>query len=142
MVIVRWLAAVAIFASSVWPANAQTATVELSLDFARNLGPLNVKRIALGQGGLSPDPMWHSRVAEIRALHPAIVRIFIQTYFDLLAADGHYHFEALDQSVDDIVRTGATPLLNIDFKPRARQSTRESSIRATTGTGNRSSLRW
>lgn len=42
--------------------------VTLSCD--RQLAPLAIDHIALGQGGLSAEPMFHSRVAEIRALHP------------------------------------------------------------------------
>ena len=75
-------------------------------------------RMALGQGGLSEEPMWENRAAEIRALRPKLVRLFIQEYFDLLPARGKYHFETLDRSVDLILKTGAKPLMNIDFKPR------------------------
>ena len=49
---------------------AQTRSATLTLDFAKDAGPMEMNHIALGQGGLSPDPIWHSRVAEVRALHP------------------------------------------------------------------------
>ena len=80
-------------------------------------GPLDMGRMALGQGGLSEEPMWENRAAEIRALHPKLVRLFIQEYFDLLPARGKYNFATLDRSVDLILKTGAKPLMNIDFKP-------------------------
>jgi len=102
---------------SVAPAQPREAT--LRLRFAGNLGPLKIDHIALGQGGLSEYPMWDDRVAEIRALHPRVIRLFVQEYFDLLPERGGYHFETLDQSVDLIVRAGATPLLSIAFKPKA-----------------------
>ena len=70
------------------------------------------------QGGLSEEPMWADRAAEIRDLHPRLIRIFIQEYFDLLPERGRYHFQKLDESVDLILKTGAKPLMNIDFKPK------------------------
>ncbi len=90
----------------------------LRLSFSRKLGPLHIDRIALGQGGLSERPMWDSRAAEIRALRPAIIRLFVQEYFDLLPEPGRYHFDTLDRSVDLIDSTGAKTLFTICFKPR------------------------
>ena len=98
--------------------SAQPRSVSVGLFLDRPQGPLEIDRIALGQGGLSADPMWEQREAEVRALHPRVIRLFIQEYFDLLPAAGHYHFDTLDQSVDLILRTGATPLLSIAFKPK------------------------
>src|SRR4051812_36018164 len=65
---------------------AQTRSATLTLDFAKDAGPMEMNHVSLGQGGLSPDPIWHSRVAEIRALHPRLIRLFVQEYFDLLPA--------------------------------------------------------
>jgi hypothetical protein len=97
---------------------AQTGTATLTLDFAKGAGPMEMNHISLGQGGLSPDPIWRSRVSEVRALHPRLIRLFVQEYFDLLPAPGRYHFDTLDQSVDDIVQAGATPLMTIAIKPK------------------------
>ena len=109
---------VALVFGGVSVASAQPRQAALRLSFASNLGPLNIDRIALGQGGLSEYPMWDDRVAEIRALHPRMIRLFIQEYYDLLPKPGVYHFDTLDQSVDLITRTGAKPLLSIAFKPK------------------------
>jgi hypothetical protein len=79
---------------------------------------MNMERMALGQGGLSAEPMWDGRVAEVRALRPALIRLFVQEYFDLLTARGRYQFETLDRSVDTILATGAKPLMTLCFKPR------------------------
>ncbi len=98
---------------------AQERTAALRLSFDRSLGPARIERFALGQGGLSADPMWEERAEEIRALRPAMIRLFVQEYFDLLPSRGRYHFDTLDRSVDLIRSTGATPLLSIDFKPKA-----------------------
>ncbi|MGA3332623.1 MAG: hypothetical protein ABSC62_00520 [Terracidiphilus sp.] len=97
---------------------AQTRNATLTLNFAKNIGPMEMDHISLGQGGLSPDPIWDNRVAEVRALHPRLIRLFVQEYFDLLPEDGRYHFETLDRSVDEIVRAGAVPLMCITIKPK------------------------
>jgi hypothetical protein len=100
-----------------WPAlPTKAATVRVYLN--ERQGPLEIDRFALGQGGLSDDPIWLDRAAEIRALHPRLIRLFIQEYFDLLPEKGRYHFETLDRSVDLILQTGAKPLMCIAFKPR------------------------
>jgi len=99
-------------------ANAQPRTVTMQLDLDKRTGELEIDRFALGQGGLSEDPMWTDRAAEIRALRPRLIRLFIQEYFDLLPERGSYHFKTLDQSVDLITSTGATPVMCIAFKPK------------------------
>lgn len=97
---------------------AQTEPVQVTVSLNERLGPMKIDQFALGQGGLSEDPMWDSRIAEIRAIGPRIIRLFIQEYFDLLPAEGKYHFDTLDRSVDTILRAGAKPLMCICFKPR------------------------
>lgn len=92
------------------------AVVQVS--FGERTGALDLGRMALGQGGLSAEPMWDSRMPEIRALNPRLVRLFLQEYFDLLPAPGQYHFDTLDKNVDLILATGAKPLMAIAFKPR------------------------
>lgn len=99
-------------------AGAQDPQTNVEVRFGKRLGPLEIHRMALGQGGLSDQPMWQDRVSEIRALRPALIRLFIQEYFDLLPEKGRYHFETLDRSVDTILQTGAQPLMCICFKPR------------------------
>src|SRR5256885_6031352 len=77
-------------------ASAQSQVAEVTVSFTNRLGPLEIHKMALGQGGLSEEPMWDSRVAEIRALKPGIIRLFIQEYFDLLPERDRYHFDTLD----------------------------------------------
>jgi xylan 1,4-beta-xylosidase len=105
--------------AAIMPVAAQTREATVTLDFSKNLGPAQMDHISLGQGGLSPDPIWHSRIAEIRALHPRLIRLFVQEYFDVMPAVGEYHFETLDRSVDDIVQAGAIPLMSITIRPKA-----------------------
>lgn len=92
--------------------------MQVTVSLTERLGPMRMERFAIGQGGLSPEPMWDRRIAEVRALGPAIIRLFIQEYFDLLPAPGQYHFDTLDRSVDTILMAGAEPLMCICFKPR------------------------
>ncbi len=97
-------------------AEEQIAQVTVSME--DRLGPMKIDHMALGQGGLSAEPMWDDRIAEIRALRPKLIRLFIQEYFDLLPEPGRYDFHTLDRSVDTILKTGAKPLMCICFKPR------------------------
>jgi hypothetical protein len=103
------------WASSV---SAQPRDVSVNVSVAERLGSLEIDRMALGQGGLSDEPMWDNRVAEIKALRPRLIRLFIQEYFHLLPDLGRTHFETLDRSVDTILKTGAKPLMCICFKPK------------------------
>ena len=73
-----WLASTSVVVT------AQTQTAQVQVAFSQRLGPLEIGKMALGQGGLSDDPMWADRLAEVRALHPRVIRLFIQEYFNLL----------------------------------------------------------
>ncbi|HVV73060.1 MAG TPA: hypothetical protein VHI52_16415, partial [Verrucomicrobiae bacterium] len=99
-------------------ASGQASTASIVVDFSDKVGPMQIDHMALGQGGLSDEPMWANRVPEIRALHPALVRLFVQEYFELLPRKDHYHFATLDRSVETILEAGAKPLMCICFKPR------------------------
>ena len=96
----------------------QTQPVSVRVFLNEQQGLLEIDRFALGQGGLSEEPMWDNRVAEIRALRPKIIRLFIQEYFNLLPERDQYYFETLDRSVETILKTGAKPLMCICFKPK------------------------
>jgi len=91
---------------------------QVTVSFTNRLGPMRIDQMALGQGGLSDAPMWSDRVAEVRALHPRVIRLFIQEYFDLMPERGRYHFDTLDRSVETIFAAGAKPLMCLCFKPR------------------------
>jgi len=114
----RWAPYLALLLSAASPALPQNRAVSLRLNLKDTSGPMEMDRFALGQGGLSEEPMWADRWAEIRDLHPRVIRLFVQEYFDLLPEHGRYHWDKLDESVDLIRKTGATPLMNIDFKPK------------------------
>ncbi len=111
----RCLGAMLVCASFVFP---QDAAVAVRVNLADRLGPMEIDRFGVGQGGFCPEPMWSERMTEIRTIHPRVIRLFVQEYFDLLPARGRYHWDTLDQSVDLILKTEAKPLLCIAFKPR------------------------
>jgi len=112
---VKFLTVICLGWVSAAQAQPHVGTVEVA--FGQRIGPLEIDRMALGQGGLSDEPMWDSRVTEVRALKPRLIRLFVQEYFQLLPVRGHDHFETLDRSVDTILKAGAKPLMCLCFKP-------------------------
>jgi hypothetical protein len=88
------------------------------VDFNNKLGPMNIDRFSLGQGGFSSALSFDNRTAEISLLKPRMIRMFLQPFFDVLPAPGKYQFSALDPSIDSILKTGAKPLLCIVMKPK------------------------
>jgi len=120
----RLLMAVALLASfaRAAPEEPQTRASEsasMVLDVTHRLGPIRIGKVAsLGQGGQSPDPIWAGRAAEIRALHPRVIRLFLQEYFDELPSKGTYNFKSMDKVVDLVSESGSEPMMNICFKPK------------------------
>ncbi len=110
-----WLALTACFCGVL---RAEGPPAQVRVVFTEQLGPMHMERMALGQGGLSEEPMFADRVTELRALRPAVIRLFVQEYYNLLPDRGRYHFDTLDRMVDSILKTGAKPLMCLCFKPR------------------------
>jgi hypothetical protein len=77
-----WAPLIALMIAAAGSASPQSRNISLRLNLNDTAGPLEIDRFALGQGGLSEEPMWADRVAEIRDLHPRLIRLFIQEYFD------------------------------------------------------------
>lgn len=90
----------------------------LTVNLSKRLGPMDIGRFGLGQGGISPLPMWDDCLYEVRALRPKVIRLFVQEYFDVVPARGRYDWKMLDRSVDNILAAGAEPLLCLTVKPR------------------------
>ena len=97
---------------------AQPSSTTVTVHLNNRLGPMDINRFSLGQGGFSPAPMFAEDTSQIRALRPRVIRLFIQDYYNLLPAPGQYRFSTLDASVDLILKAGAKPLLCIIFKPK------------------------
>jgi hypothetical protein len=93
--------------------------LKITVDTSHPAGAIDLTRYALGQGGLSDRPMISDRVQQIRQLHPQTIRLFVQQYFDLYPAHHQYHWDTLDKAIEAILATGAKPIMNICFKPKA-----------------------
>jgi xylan 1,4-beta-xylosidase len=92
--------------------------VNLVIDTFRTLGPIDLSRYALGQGGLSDQPMIDDRIEQIRQLHPQTIHVFLQEYFNLYPAHHKYHWDTLDKTMEAIRATGASPVVSLCIKPR------------------------
>jgi hypothetical protein len=90
----------------------------MTIDLNKDLGPVEIDRFGLGQGGLADTPIWGDRIPEIRSLRPRLIRLFLQEYFDVYPRKGVYRWERLDASVQTILETGAQPLMCIAIKPK------------------------
>jgi xylan 1,4-beta-xylosidase len=97
---------------------AGAATVELFINTAKPGAALDLTRYGLGQGGLSVEPMFDDHADEIATLRPQTIRLFVQEYFNLYPAHGVYHWDTLDRSIENILATGARPLMCLCLKPR------------------------
>jgi hypothetical protein len=99
-------------------ATASPPSINLIVSTSQTSGPIDLTRYALGQGGLSEQPMIGGRVDQIGQLHPRTIRLFVQEYFDLYPAHRQYHWVTLDPAIEAILATGAKPIMNLCFKPR------------------------
>ena len=100
------------------PAAASAEPVELVIDSAHPAGEIDLTRYSLGQGGLSHEPMFDVHLDQVARLKPRTIRLFVQEYFDLYPERGRYHWDTLDRSLENILATGAKPLMSLCFKPR------------------------
>lgn len=100
------------------PGDPARPKIALVIDTTRALEPIDLTRYALGQGGLSEQPMIGDRADQIRQLHPQTINFFVQEYFDLYPAQHQYHWTTLDKAIETILATGAKPIMNLTFKPR------------------------
>jgi hypothetical protein len=92
---------------------ADAPPVQVRVVFNEELGPMLMERMALGQGGLSEEPMFADRLTEIRALKPGIIRLFVQEYYNLLPERGQYHFTAAILRADPDARIGGPALASV-----------------------------
>jgi hypothetical protein len=92
---------------------------EVKVEFSKDLEPMKMEQMALGEGGLSEEPMLANRVTELKALHPAIIRLFVSEYYEVLSQKSSYNFKTLDSMVSNILATGAKPFMSFCLKPKA-----------------------
>jgi len=94
------------------------ANIVLSVDTSKTLGPIDLTKYALGQGGLSDKPMIDTHVTQIAQLHPQTIRLFVKDFFDLYPAHGQYHWDTLDKAIEARLNAGAEPIMSLAFKPK------------------------
>jgi hypothetical protein len=97
---------------------ALSQNAELVIDTDHSSGPIDLTRYALGQGGVSAQPMITDRIDQIKQLHPQTIHIFLQEYFNIYPAHHQYHWESFDKTLEAVSATGATPIVSLVFKPK------------------------
>jgi len=84
-------------------------------------GKINYSWAAISQGGEEPPPMLKTAVPKIQELTPKYIRIdHIYDYYDIVRKqDGKYYydFSKLDDTVEDIIKTGASPFFSLSYMP-------------------------
>ena len=98
-------------------ARCQVSPLKLDIDGSPLKGKKDLTHYALGQGGLSSQPMIDAHLPQLQQLHPKTIRFFIQEYYGIYPAKGQYNWEKLDRMFSAIVATGAHPIADICFKP-------------------------
>lgn len=86
------------------------------------VGPLSRPWEALAQGGEGKGRMLEATIFDVRQLKPRYIRIdHIFDQYDIVSKDANgiiqYNFTLLDQTVDDILASGALPLLSLSYMP-------------------------
>ena len=78
---------VMLVAAADWgPQPARGQITELTVDTVHSPGPIDLTRYALGQGGISDQPMITDRIEQIAQLHPQTIHVFLQEYFNIYPA--------------------------------------------------------
>src|SRR5437870_5800406 len=70
--------------------------VEVKVDASEVLGPLELWRHCICQGGVSPTPLPNRIVEATRKLRPRLIRVFIQEFFRIYPEHGRFDWGRLD----------------------------------------------
>lgn len=92
---------------------------EVWVDAEERLGPLELWRHGLGQGGINPLPLPARVVEGVRRLRPRLVRVFLQEYFAVYPEHGRFDWGKLDPYMDALAQTGGKVVAAVTIKPRA-----------------------
>jgi len=90
----------------------------VTVDLARDEGPLELWRQTIGHGGINPRPLPDRVVEGLARLHPRLIRIFIQQFFNVYPEHGRFDWSKLDPYMDALDKTGAKVVAAITIKPR------------------------
>jgi xylan 1,4-beta-xylosidase len=89
----------------------------ITVDTEAQTGAIDLSCYSLGQGGLSDAGMLDRHIEQIKALHPQMIRLFVQEYYDIYPDRGVFNWKSLDHDIEAILATGSSPLLSICIKP-------------------------
>ena len=92
--------------------------VNLSIDAKSDEGPLEFWRHTLGHGGVNSNPLSPRVIDGTKQLHPRLIRIFIQEFFNIYPDHGKYDWSKLDPYMDSFAATGAKVVAAITIKPK------------------------
>jgi hypothetical protein len=90
----------------------------VTVDAAKDAGPLELWRHTVGRGGINAKPLSERVITGIAKLKPRLVRVFLQEYFDVYPAHGTYNWAKLDPFLESMAKTGAKVLAAIAIKPK------------------------
>jgi beta-xylosidase len=108
----------------IWWQQASGQPANIVVDTEAILGPMPQPWRALAQGGEEEEPMLSSVVSEIKQLKPKYIRIdHVFDSYNLVSGSKNggvtYDFTQLDQTVNDILATGALPFFSLSYMPPA-----------------------
>ncbi|HEV8606942.1 MAG TPA: glycosyl hydrolase [Tepidisphaeraceae bacterium] len=92
--------------------------VNLSIDCKSDEGPLELYRHTLGHGGVNSNPLSPRIIEATQKLHPRLIRIFIQEFFNIYPDHGKYDWSRLDPYMESFAATGAKVVAAITIKPK------------------------
>lgn len=94
------------------------AQANISVDLSKELGPLETYRQSIGHGGVNSRPLPDHVVEGLAKLHPRLIRIFIQEFFNIYPEHGRFDWSRLDPYMDSLQKTGAKVVAAITIKPK------------------------
>jgi xylan 1,4-beta-xylosidase len=92
--------------------------VEVKVDAGQVLGPLELWRHCIGQGGVNPTPLPDRVVNGTRKLRPRLIRIFVQEFFRIYPEHGRFDWSRLDPYMVAVRKTDAKVVAAITIKPK------------------------
>jgi hypothetical protein len=110
------------------PAEITPAIVDVTIHAATPTGPFEPWRHTLGHGGINSLPLPDRVVDGTKKLHPRLVRVFIQGFFNVYPDHGRFDWSRLDPYMDALARTGAKVVAAITIKPKPLYPTIDQSV--------------
>lgn len=107
--------------SQILTGKASPRKADIVIDVKNILRPIKPVWSGLAQGGEEHPPMLHSSVSLIKPLAPKFIRIdHIYDYYSVVTLVNKrivYDFTKLDDTVNDIIATGALPFFSLGYMP-------------------------